>query len=140
MEPAWSDTGKCARLYRMSEYSGFILANINTFGLCISVGLPKFHCSIIKETSLTCYSCKIILTYRTTMNGIVVILITVKWTWLYISRTEWGISQHTNCCGIKKENSWWSRLGKRKKKSYRYNRLFNVFGFCFVSFATVHNL
>jgi len=69
----------------------FILANRNTLGLCISVGcyrssensgvgLHKFHCIIIKETSLTCYSCKIVLTYRTTMDGIVVILITVEWT------------------------------------------------------------
>jgi hypothetical protein len=47
--------GKCVELYRMSEYSGFILVNINTLGPYIfvgchrmsdnsGVGLHKFHC------------------------------------------------------------------------------------------------
>jgi hypothetical protein len=49
--------GKCVRLYRMSEYSGFILVNRNTLGPFIfvgchrmsensGVGLHKFHCII----------------------------------------------------------------------------------------------
>jgi hypothetical protein len=36
--------GKCVRLYKMSEYSGFILVNINTFGASIFVG--KLVCRI----------------------------------------------------------------------------------------------
>jgi hypothetical protein len=36
---------------------------------------------IFKERSFTCYSCKIVLTYRATMNRIVVILVTDERTW-----------------------------------------------------------
>jgi hypothetical protein len=47
--------GKCVRLYRISEYSGFILVNRNTLGPWIfcrmsqDVGLRKFHCILIKN-------------------------------------------------------------------------------------------
>jgi hypothetical protein len=54
--------GKCVRLYRMSEYSGFILVNRNTLGPSIfvgcyrmlensDVGLHKFHCNYISRVS-----------------------------------------------------------------------------------------
>jgi hypothetical protein len=58
------EPGKYVRLYRMSEYSGFILVNRNTLGPSIFVGchrrlensgvrLHKFHCTCRFHTATT---------------------------------------------------------------------------------------
>ena len=51
--------GKCVRLYRMSEYSCFILVNRNTFGPYIFVGChgmsKKFRCPIAQVLLYFCW-------------------------------------------------------------------------------------
>ena len=57
--------GKCVGLYRMSEYSGFILVNRTTLGPYIFVGCHRMSdCSGSKDTILSglnlCYSCSVL--------------------------------------------------------------------------------